>query len=116
MFDVASIGASTRYITVEQLCATRDSDAQDAYTSTYISAPLIKGTTKYTINVPACENGSHVSGYNVGSCATDMDESTSEDDLEKCTFGTPRTIRAFSDKGIQETAAVVVDDLDNWGL
>ncbi|CAG7853035.1 SubName: Full=Uncharacterized protein {ECO:0000313/EMBL:CCA75388.1} [Serendipita indica DSM 11827] len=118
---VASVGASTPFITIEQLCAARNSTSTDedpeyTYTSTYISAQLIKGTTQYTISVPACDGPSYVAAYNVGSCSTDLSESTNEEDLAKCTFGTARKIRTFSDKGIEEVAAVLVDDLDNWSL
>jgi hypothetical protein len=115
-------------IAIEQRCATLNSTSTDdgapptySYSSTYASVPSVSGVTQYTITVPACDTPSTVASYAAGSCLSDLNDTASlESDLAGCSFGTQRTIRAFSSDpsvaGIQQVAAVTVDDLDNWTL
>ncbi|KAG8827579.1 Vacuolar protein sorting-associated protein 62 [Serendipita sp. 399] len=125
--DSAPALVSGQTITVNQVCATLNatsihepSTPSYSYTSTYASSPVRKGATRYTIEVAACEDGSHVSAYSLGICAGNISESASlEEDLRDCSFGAQRPIRAFSNDpnaNATETAAVIVTDLDNWHL
>jgi hypothetical protein len=126
--DFAS--TSTKFVTVEQHCSAQnstntsdeDEESTPSFTSHYASTLLAKGTTQYTIDVAPCEDGATVASYSVGLCTVDLSESASlDDDLENCTFGTTRAIRAFSDDPeqvgvVQHVPAVMVHDLDNWEL
>jgi len=123
-----SAAQQSRVIAIEQRCATLNSTSTDddtpptySYTSTYASVPSVGGLTQYTIALPACDTPSTVASYAAGSYLSGLNDSTSlESDLSGCSFGTQRTIRAFSSDssvpGIQQASAVTVNDLDNWTL
>lgn len=63
------------------------------------------------VSVPACADGSVVSSYSLGLCV-------SSEQQEGCSWSVPRQIRAFSAdiEGVQDSTAVIVDDLDVWKL
>jgi len=115
-------------IAIEQRCATLNSTSTDdgitptySYNPVYASVPSVNGVTQYILTLPACETQSTVASYAAGSCLSDLNNSASvESDLPDCSFGTQRTIRAFSSDssvaGVQQVSAVTVDDLDNWTL
>ena len=102
------------YATIEQRCGKFNETAQETtyVSSSYASVPLIAETTQYTLVVPACADGTTVTAYTVGLCATAIE------DRSECTFAPPRTLRAYTPgvMGIQYVAAVKVDDLDDWEL
>ncbi|KAG8805653.1 Vacuolar protein sorting-associated protein 62, partial [Serendipita sp. 399] len=123
-----TVGSTTRYVSVEQICATQNTTSTTSsegptysYSSTYTTTVLSKGKSKYILSVSPCDSSSFVATYSVGLCTTDLgDSATIDGDLTDCTFGEARRIRAFSSDpkitDIQLVSSVVVEDLDDWSL
>ncbi|KAJ7590671.1 hypothetical protein C8J56DRAFT_539397 [Mycena floridula] len=115
--EIHTVAAQASYtdLAVQQTCtisSTDESGKDTSTTSTTIgTVSLDEISTKFIISPEACPSDSVLTSYTIGLCGSDS--------TEDCTFAsTSRQLRAYSAdrtvKGIQNTTAIIVNDLINW--